>query len=290
MGRLLYANESNKVEIKTQNKKPLILFYELRSETTASQDISNILTDVISTEIMNKNLFEFKRMNDVVLNSELEKNGIAGCQMPYECLMLLSKTEEVDFFIFGSTGLIGENYTAILNIVDVKQDKLLFRESVITEKNVSDIVNRSIGIINQFVEYYKKINVKTQDKIATIHHIKSESQSEAGANIRMKRDQKDGNTLTKYFLLGGGIVGLVLGGIFTYNASIANDNYKEGTNPEYWDKKISFYNILSLTSYILGGALLVGSGVIFYFDYKNKAQFNTLTHCYDLNFQSFTRE
>ncbi len=262
----LYAEVLTPEEKKPVDKKIMILFYEVRPENSSSGDIANILTDVLSTEIINNQSFSIIRINDSTLKTELEKRGIAGCQNTDECLLLFSKATDVDYLVSGSAAIIGENYTAILNILDIRQNKLVFRESIMTQKSISEIIGKFIETFNKFAILHKPVKMaeKTETRI-------SDLKSDAGITLQKKegRENRKSN-IVNYLLLGGGVAVMSLGGLFTYNAYVANENFKLGENPDYWSNRVGFYNTLALTSYILGGGLLIASGVMFYMDFDSR--------------------
>lgn len=261
----MWADVGIPVENKPIEKEIGILFYEIKPENNNSADIANILTDVLSTEIINNKSFSIIRVNDLTLKTELEKRGIVGCQNTDECLSLFSKAMDMDYLVSGSAGEIGESYTAILTILDVRQNKLILRESIVTPKNISEIITRFVEAFNKFAMVYRpRQNAERQD------NGKSKDLN-LGIKTTIKEEKKEvakSNNLVDYLLLGSGVAVIGLGGLFTYNAYIANENFKAGDNPDYWGNRVDFYNTLSITSYILGVGLVVASGVMFYLDYE----------------------
>ncbi|MCX7959073.1 MAG: hypothetical protein N3B13_08510, partial [Deltaproteobacteria bacterium] len=270
---IVYSDEIQPNKNSVSEKKTQIIFYEIKPENSFSRDISNILTDVLSAEIINNGKFDLKRINDVTLKTELEKSGITGCIFPDECLTFYLNAGGFDYFIYGSALAIGENYGSVINVVNVKEGKLVLREAIVTGKNISDFISKNIQIISKFLLAEKKDGSISSVAVLNTSQNVIEQDLKISHSINGKMKAKEEGGLVKYILLGCGVVSLGLGGLFVYNADVSNTNYRKGENPGFWEERLSLYNTLALTSFLIGGALIVGSGVMFYMDYE-KDKFN----------------
>jgi len=246
---------SQKPAFKKRPSEQTLIVFDIIAERGVDKGLANILTEVVINKTTKLKKFKVLGQKDLdkMLSWEQSKQ-LQGCT-DTGCLVQLAGALGASYYFEGSIGTVGNSYMVTLKLIDALAVNVIARDTINVEKDENKIVKAVELLVDTILE-------------RTIEQI-----TPAVSDLsKVKPEQEPGFSSASYVAMTKWGVGLTfsgvavagLGGVFTYLASSAADDYHRGVSPqemESADSKRQTYNGLAIAGYSVGGAMLA-TGVV----------------------------
>src|SRR5258706_7585909 len=111
--------------------RPKIAVLGVRAEAGISQGTANLLSDIISTDVMHTNQYDVLTAADVATLIGVERQRqMMGCNQNDNCFVELGQALGTDLILDASVGTVGNLRVLAMRLYDSKKSRAVARESI----------------------------------------------------------------------------------------------------------------------------------------------------------------
>ncbi len=240
-------------------ENPTLIVFDMVAEKGVEKGASNLLTEVLMSEISKKGLFKVIGQKDIDKMLFWETNKQLKNCTESSCLMQIAGAMGAEYYVEGSVGSMGNKYVISVKLIETMGVEIKGRSMRIIERDEEKLL---YAIKEMVIEMLRGAGMEKEEVKGVVGDSDKEKSDKAkGKGMGIKGEVSGRESKVMGYIIGVGGLGLIgMGGYFTKSAMDARDKYAEDIKYENEKGESERYSIYSVISYVVGG-LMLGYGV-----------------------------
>jgi TolB-like protein len=249
------ASSQKPAPVKTQTKSktlPTLIVFDLIPEKGVEKGATNLLTEIVMDRISATRRYTVVGQKDLDKMLFWEQNKqLKGCT-DTSCLVQIAGAMGAEFYVEGSAGIMGSQYIITLKLIDAMSVKVVERTTEKAARDEDVLVKAVERMVDRIISAHAAVGPH-----GTTWNAAVAATDRTAADPAVLKNTGIGLTFS-----GVGIA--AIGGVMTFLASKAADDYRTATTPKGMgdaDGRRGNYNGAAIGMYAVGGAAAV-TGVV----------------------------